>query len=79
MLTSLLTGERAARTGNAEMFDDIVGYEGIKRTFLRSFGSEEPLHILLVGETGHAKILFLRCILEAFGEKLLGATPANQA
>jgi hypothetical protein len=38
MLTSLLIGERAARTGNAEIFDDIVGYEGIKRTFLRSLG-----------------------------------------
>ena len=36
MLTSLVTGERAARTGNAEMFDDLVDYEGIKRTFLRS-------------------------------------------
>jgi len=40
MLTSLVTGERAARTGNAEMFDDLVGYEGIKRTFLRSLGAK---------------------------------------
>ena len=34
----MVTGERAARTGNAGMFDDLVGYEGIKQTFLRSFG-----------------------------------------
>jgi len=40
MLTSLVTGERAARTENAEMFDDLVGYEGIKRTFLRSLGAK---------------------------------------
>jgi hypothetical protein len=39
-LTSLVTGERAARTGNAEMLDDLVGYEGIKRTFLRSLGAK---------------------------------------
>ena len=40
MLTSLVTGERAARTGNARMFDELVGYEGIKRTFLRSLGAK---------------------------------------
>jgi MoxR-like ATPase len=51
------------------MFDDIVGYEGIKRTFLRSLGSQEPVHILLVGPPGQAKTLFHECILETFGEK----------
>jgi holliday junction DNA helicase RuvB len=51
------------------MFHDIVGYEGIKRTFLRSLGSKEPVHILLVGPPGQAKTLFLICILEKFGEK----------
>jgi Holliday junction DNA helicase RuvB len=67
MLTSLLAGERAART--AEMFDDIVGYEGIKRTFLRALNCDEPVHVLLVGPPGQAKTLFLKCILETFGEK----------
>jgi hypothetical protein len=55
MLTSLVTGERAARTGNAEMLDDLVGYEGIKRTFLRSgakllFGKSAK--IIVSGEFG---------------------------
>jgi hypothetical protein len=40
MLTSLVTGERAARTGNAEMLDDFVGYEGIKRTEWRKVPEE---------------------------------------
>ena len=40
MLTSLVTGERAARTENVGMFDYLVGYEGIKRTFLRSLGAK---------------------------------------
>jgi len=53
MLTSLVTGERAARTGNAEMLDDLVGYEGIKRTFLRSLGAK-----LLFGNS--AKIIVPR-------------------
>jgi MoxR-like ATPase len=50
-------------------FDSVIGYEGIKRTFIRSLNSEEPVHILLVGPPGQAKTLFLKCILETFGEK----------
>lgn len=50
------------------LFDKIVGYDGIKRTFVRST-SKEPVHILLVGPPGQAKTMFLICILETFGEK----------
>jgi holliday junction DNA helicase RuvB len=55
--------------GRAQIFNKIVGYEGIKRTFIRSLNSGEPVHILLVGPPGQAKTLFLRCILETFGGK----------
>jgi len=51
------------------MFDQIIGYDGIKRTFARSLDSKEPVHILLVGPPGQAKTLFLKSILETFGEK----------
>jgi MoxR-like ATPase len=51
------------------IFDNVIGYEGIKRTFVRSLNSEEPVHILLVGPPGQAKTLFLKCILETFGDK----------
>jgi holliday junction DNA helicase RuvB len=57
------------RLGKTRIFDSIIGYEGIKRTFLRSLNSKEPVHILLVGPQGQAKTLFLKCILETFGEK----------
>jgi MoxR-like ATPase len=76
MLSNLLGGNTAAglrrrigTTGKAQIFDKIVGYEGIKRTFLRSLDSEEQVHILLVGPPGQAKTLFLKCILETFGQK----------
>jgi Holliday junction DNA helicase RuvB len=49
------------------MFDNIIGYEGIKHTFVRSLNSKEPVHILLVGPPGQAKTLFLRSILQSFG------------
>src|SRR6266487_7028102 len=52
-----------------KIFDKIMHYEGIKRTFLRSLNSKEPVHILLVSPPGQAKTLFLRSVLEEFGEK----------
>jgi len=56
------------QTANVQVFDRIVGYDGIKRTFVRSLVSNEPVHILLVGPPGQAKTLFLRCILEKFAQ-----------
>jgi holliday junction DNA helicase RuvB len=67
-LFNLLTVETSFRT-TPRMFDKIIGYEGIKRTFVRSLTSKEPVHILLVGAPGQAKTLFLKCILQTFGEK----------
>jgi Holliday junction DNA helicase RuvB len=61
------------------MFDKIVGYDGIKRTFVRSLTSKEPVHILLVGPPGQAKTLFLKCVLEAFGEKKASFTVGGNA
>jgi MoxR-like ATPase len=54
---------------DALIFDKVLGYEGIKRTFLRSLNSGEPVHILLIGSPGQAKTLFLKCILDTFGHK----------
>ena len=60
---------RCLERQKTQTFYHIVGYDGIKQTFLRSLSSEEPVHILLVGPPGQAKTLFLKCILEMFGEK----------
>jgi holliday junction DNA helicase RuvB len=71
LLSNLLVGRGFRRnvSENARIFDKIIGYEGIKRTFLRSLSSKEPVHILLVGLPGQAKTMFLKCIFETFGEK----------
>jgi MoxR-like ATPase len=68
-ILSNLICQIAAGRRRRQIFYGIVGYEGIKRTFLRSLKSDEPVHILLVGPPGQAKTLFLKCILETFGEK----------
>jgi len=50
-----------------QIFEKIFEYEGIKRTFVRSLASKEPVHLLLVGPPGQAKTMFLKCVLEIFG------------
>jgi MoxR-like ATPase len=64
---NLLTGDQSSFRTGPRTFDKVVGYDGIKRTFVRSLTSKEPVHILLVGPPGQAKTLFLKCIFEAFG------------
>jgi hypothetical protein len=58
---------RKGAIGKAHIFDKIVGFNGIKRTFLRSLNSKKPVHILLIGPPGQAKTLFLKSILEKLG------------
>jgi len=84
MLSNLLTAVpllslRSGPVANAEMFDKIVGYEGIKRTFLRSLNSTEPVHILLVGPPGQAKTTFLKSMLQAFGHNIAFFTVGGNA
>jgi holliday junction DNA helicase RuvB len=64
-----LTASRSGPIERVQIFEKIFGYEGIKRTFLRALNSDEPVHLLLVGPPGQAKTMFLKCILETFGEK----------
>jgi holliday junction DNA helicase RuvB len=64
-----LTASRSRPIERVQIFKKIFGYEGIKRTFVRSLASKEPVHLLLVGPPGQAKTMFLKCILEKFGEK----------
>ena len=42
-----------------DLFDGIVGYDDIKKLFHLSFGSQRPIHILLVGPPASAKTLFM--------------------
>jgi len=72
LLSNLLSRKPAPpfrqQTGKTQIFDEILGYEGIKRTFLRSLNSLVP---------GQAKTLFLKCILEEFGEKAFFTVGGN--
>src|SRR5712691_5174786 len=67
MLSNLRAAFTLERLGKSQIFDNIIGYQAIKRTFLRSLNSKEPVHILFVGPPGQAKTLFLKSILEAYG------------
>jgi Holliday junction resolvasome RuvABC ATP-dependent DNA helicase subunit len=41
------------------LFDNIIGYDDIKKLFFLSFESQRPIHILLVGPPASAKTLFM--------------------
>jgi Holliday junction DNA helicase RuvB len=46
-----------------QLFNNIVGYNDVKKLFRLSLSSERPVHILLVGPPASAKTLFmLDCI-----------------
>ena len=46
-----------------EIFNDIVGYNDIKRLFLMAINSVESIHIALAGPPASAKTIFMRCLL----------------
>jgi Holliday junction DNA helicase RuvB len=46
-----------------QLFNNIVGYNDVKKLFKMSLSSEKPVHVLLVGPPASAKTLFmLECI-----------------
>lgn len=53
------------------IFDDIVGYDSIKKAFINSLSSQKPVHLLLDGPPGIGKTRFLRDIKKKFGDKCL--------
>jgi len=53
----------AIDSNKLEIFDDIVGYEDIKKLFLMSIDSEEPVHIALAGPPASAKTIFMKCLM----------------
>jgi len=58
-----------------DMFDIIVGYEGIKELVLKSLKSEKPTHFLFVGKESTAKSLFLTELSRLRGaEYILGGS-----
>jgi Holliday junction DNA helicase RuvB len=59
------------RTGQEKdkIFEDVVGYDDIKRVFRMALESDEPIHILLVGPPACAKTIFLEALIHKLGDK----------
>jgi Holliday junction DNA helicase RuvB len=53
----------AVDSNKIEIFNDIVGYDDIKKLFLMSINSEEPIHIALAGPPASAKTIFMKCLM----------------
>jgi len=62
-----------------DLFDNIVGYDGIKKAFIRSLTAPRPVHILLVGPPASAKSLFLEEIERLPGAVFITAGTSTRA
>ncbi len=51
------------------IFEDVVGYDDIKRVFRMTLESDEPVHVLLVGPPASAKTIFLDSLKHKLGDK----------
>ena len=51
------------------IFEDVVGYDDIKRVFRMALKSDEPIHVLLVGPPASAKTIFLDALMHKLGDK----------
>jgi predicted ATPase with chaperone activity len=47
------------RNTKHSLFDDIIGYEGVKDVFEKAIKAERPVHLLLCGPPASAKSLFM--------------------
>src|SRR5690349_10298760 len=54
-----------------KIFEDVIGYDDIKRVFRMALESNEPIHILLIGPPASAKTLFLEALMHKVGDKKL--------
>ena len=69
--------ERLRLLDNAEdrrhpkLFEEIIGHKDIKKIFSNAIFSKKPVHILLVGDPGSAKTMFLMEIYLLFKTSLL--------
>jgi replication-associated recombination protein RarA len=57
--------ERAAEyeDGDKPFFEDVIGYNDIKKLIRMSINAYEPVHILLSGPPASSKTLFMKCLM----------------
>jgi len=63
MKFSNLFSKLVSTTQSSTPFDEIVGYDHIKRLFRMALESGSPIHILLVGPPASAKTMFLTSLM----------------
>src|SRR5919197_5951925 len=62
-----------------KFFQDIVGYQDIKRLFLMALDADEPVHILLSGPPACAKTMFLQSLLKLQNSHFIDGGNASKA
>jgi replication-associated recombination protein RarA len=55
---------KLVKTQNESFFEEIIGYDHIKRLFRMALDSDSAIHILLVGPPASAKTMFLTSLMQ---------------
>jgi len=58
-----LFSSKLTKTCDDQLFEDIIGYDHIKRLFRMALESESTIHVLLTGPPASAKTMFLTSIM----------------
>jgi Holliday junction DNA helicase RuvB len=61
------------------LFDDIYGYDNIKRLFRMALESTYPYSILLSGPPASAKTLFLQCLMKLHNSYFIDCSNATKS
>ena len=67
--TTTTTNTKEIKTGSIDIFAGIQGYTDIKKEFIKTLESRNPVGILLVGPPGCGKSEFLKQIREAYDDE----------
>jgi predicted ATPase with chaperone activity len=55
---------KLVKTQNEPFFEEIIGYDHVKRLFRMALDSDSAIHILLVGPPASAKTMFLTSLMQ---------------
>ena len=62
-LVTAMSYQKQEEVHKDDFFEDIIGYNDIKKFLRMSINTEEPIHILLIGPPASAKTMFIKSMM----------------
>src|SRR5919198_5270893 len=78
-LTRLFYDVRIITSNSDRLFEDIVGYNDIKKLFTMALQADQPVSILLSGPPASAKTMFLQCLIKLQNSYFIDGSSSTKA